>query len=71
MIPDYSSFLHLNFLSSLLSLFRPEGVGGNLVSRDDGIEGQGGKIVKIHSPVQHYRFPSPSEGLTEERGTLS
>lgn len=42
-----------------------------MVNSDDGIEGRGGKIVKIHSPVQHYRFPSPSEGHTEERGTLS
>lgn len=31
------------------------------MSRDDRIEGQGGKTVKLLSHVQHYRFPNLSE----------
>ena len=50
-------------LSFLPALFCPTGVGGNPVSRDDGFEGQSGKAVKLHSRVQHYRFPSVSEAM--------
>lgn len=49
MIPDDNSFLHLNsFFPIPLST---EGVGENLISRDNGVAELVGKIVKTHSSV--------------------
>lgn len=60
MIPDSSSFLHLNSLS-ILTLFCPEGPGGNLTSRDHGIEEEGGKTVKDPQPCSALSVSQLSE----------
>ncbi|EPY80345.1 hypothetical protein CB1_000842003, partial [Camelus ferus] len=69
-LPGYLLEENVTGTDVFILLSHSEDAGGNLVRKDDGIEGQGEKIVKIHSPVQHCRFPSLSEDHPEEREEL-